>query len=142
MLRYPLCHPQTTANRWLLPVADAVALTHSPDTGDGDRADGPGVLPHDVVLGEVVTGTEVVGGPLAGRARGAGELVGQVLVRFAGGADPAAVLTWAQPQRNQSHYKRGVEARKLAPRSKGTDNTCKNHARDHAIKIKLLQYST
>lgn len=66
----------------------------SPHTGDGDGPDGPGVLPHDVVLRQVVAGREVLGGPLAGGAGRAGELVRQVLVRLAGCADPAAVLAW------------------------------------------------
>lgn len=69
------------------------SLYRSPDTGDGNWADGPGIFPHNVVLWEVVTGREVISGPLARGAGRAGELVGQVFMRLAGCADPAAVLT-------------------------------------------------
>ena len=72
-------------------------------------------LPHDVVLREVIAGGEVVGGPLAGRTRGAGELVCQVLVGLARRADPAAVLTWARPQRSTFSLLRGRCCVTVAP---------------------------
>ena len=131
MLCNPLCYPQATPTGGGCPWT-VWSTPSSPDTGDGDRADGPGVLPHDVVLGEVEAGTEVVGGPLAGRARRAGELVGQVLVGFARGADPAAVLTWAQPQRNHKG---------LTTNAPGRHRSCRWRAKRLTIRTQVLQYS-
>lgn len=70
------------------------ALYHSPYTGDGNWSNGPSIFPHNVVLRKVVTGCQVISGPLARITGGAGELISQVFMRLAGCADPAAVLTW------------------------------------------------
>ena len=65
---------------------------HNAQAGDGDGPDGPGVLPADVLLGEVVAAGQVGQRPLAEAAVGAGELVVEVLVGLAGDAEPAAHL--------------------------------------------------
>lgn len=70
------------------------ALYHSPYTGNSDWTNGPGIFPHDIVLRKVVTGCQVISGPLARSTRRACELISQVFMRLTGCTDPAAVLTW------------------------------------------------
>lgn len=67
---------------------------HSPYTGDGNWTNGPSVFPHNIVLRKVVTGCQVISGPLARSTGRAGELISQVFMGLTGCADPAAVLTW------------------------------------------------
>lgn len=69
-------------------------LYHSPCTGNSNWTNGPAVFPHYIVLRKVITGRQVVSGPLARSAGRAGELISQVFMRLAGSTDPAAVLTW------------------------------------------------
>lgn len=70
------------------------ALYHSPYTGNSNWTNCPGIFPHNVVLRKVITGCQVVSGPLARCTRRAGELISQVFMRLTGCTDPAAVLTW------------------------------------------------
>lgn len=79
-------HSLTNLRQWI--------LFHSPHTGDGNWTNGPCIFPHDVILRKVVTGCEVVSGPLTRSAGRAGELISQVFMRLARCTDPAAVLTW------------------------------------------------
>lgn len=74
--------------------AQPLILYHSPYTGNADWPNGPGIFPHDIFLRKIITRCQVLGGPLARSARRAREFVGQVFMRLAGGADPAAVLSW------------------------------------------------
>lgn len=67
---------------------------HLPYTCNGNWANSPGIFPHNIVLGKVITGRQVVSGPLARSARWAGKLISQVFMRLTGCTNPAAVLTW------------------------------------------------
>lgn len=69
-------------------------LYHSPNTRYGNWTDGPSILPHDVVLRKVITGRQVISGPLTKSTGRAGELICQIFMGFTGCTDPAAVLAW------------------------------------------------
>lgn len=72
----------------------ATAPQHSPYTCNCYWTNGPGIFPHYIVLGKVITGRQILSGPLARSTRRAGELICQVFMRLTGCADPAAVLAW------------------------------------------------
>ena len=61
--------------------------------GDGDRPDGPGILPADVFFWQIIAAGQVSQRPLTEAAVCTGELVLQVLVWLAGDTDPAAHIS-------------------------------------------------